>query len=165
MVAAVAALGLFGNLAMGRNGSTYLHAYADSARAQLAMLELARGTVDRGFIPAYETPGVTQIQMLIGAGGYLDGVDRYGSPAFSIPELLAQDPEVRTGADTVLVAADKLALEPAGVDARNRYMRDDRGRSAERSGAARGRRRHRCCARGQGHAARDSARRRSPSAR
>jgi hypothetical protein len=114
---ALAGVALFGNMALLNQGSTYLNAYSQSTRAQLAALDLARGTVDDGFIPAYDTPDVTTIQMLVGAGGYLAGVERYGSPAYSIDELLATDPEVRTGADTVLVAADKLALDPAASTA------------------------------------------------
>lgn len=107
----VVGLAMFGNLAQARSGAVYLNAYSDNARAQLAMLELARDRVNPEFNPAHDAKGSASILLVVGAGGYLAGVDRYGhSPAYTIDELSGRSEEVRHGADDVLVKA--LALRP-----------------------------------------------------
>lgn len=109
---ALAGLSIVSNLAELRYGSKYLRAYSDAARAQLAMIELARDTVAPEFDPAYDSPDASEAQLQLKAGDYLASVDRIGSPAYTIPDLLRRSEDVRHGADGVLIKADRLALEP-----------------------------------------------------
>jgi hypothetical protein len=119
---AVVAFAISANVANLRGAGNYLRAYSDAARAQFAALELARPHGVDTFNPGADTPEVSPVQLLFNAGPYFQGADRYGSIAFSIPELMAQDESVRHGADVVLAEALDVALTPgesaAGSDCR-----------------------------------------------
>jgi hypothetical protein len=76
-------------------------------RARLAALELAEGRVDPAFQPDPQRASPVR------AGPYLSAVADYGSPAYSVEELLAQPPPQREEADGVLLAATGFGLGPA----------------------------------------------------
>ncbi|HSJ16866.1 MAG TPA: hypothetical protein VK920_02085 [Solirubrobacterales bacterium] len=110
---AVTAFSLATNLGVLRNGSVYFKDdYSIPARAQFAMLELARGVAADSFDPAARLP---QAVAPVGAqtATYYELVDRYGSLAFSLDELSRQSEAVRQGADRVLAQALALRLVPA----------------------------------------------------
>lgn len=80
------------------------------------MLELARAHVDPAYQPHRDPDAAPYASIYvggIGAGTYLEGVDRYGSFTFSLDELRAQEELVRQGADATLAGALSLHLEPA----------------------------------------------------
>jgi hypothetical protein len=109
---AVTAFSLATNLAFLRDGGAFFrNEYSSPLRAQFAMLELARDRVDPNFDPKAALPDVSPQRVHTGA--YLAGVDRYGSPAFSLSELERQADGVRHAADQILASALRLRLGPS----------------------------------------------------
>ncbi len=111
---AACALSLVTNLAILRDAGAYFRTFSDTAGAELAMLELSRGTVDPDFDPT-RLPGFISplVQSGARAGTYFTVVDRYGSPALPVSELERKSAVVRENADLVLSSALDLRLEPA----------------------------------------------------
>jgi hypothetical protein len=109
---AAAAFSLATNIALLRDAAAHFRDdYSAPARAQFAMLELARDTVDPAFDPASAVPpDVSPVSSP--AGTYLEVVDRYGSPAFSLAELQRQSDSVRQDADRILASALGVGLTP-----------------------------------------------------
>ena len=109
---AAAAFSLAANLGVLRNGSVYFRDdYSTPARAQFAMLELARGAVADSYDPAARLPPAVA-PVGARAANYYELVDRYGSLALTLDELSRQSEEVRQGADRVLAQALALRLVP-----------------------------------------------------
>jgi hypothetical protein len=109
---AVSALSLATNLLLLRGGaSEFRNAYSAPLRANLAMVELARDQVAPGFDPS---AGVRALSVSSpSAAEYLAASDRYGSLAFSLPELAAQPEPIRQRADQTLARALGIGLEPS----------------------------------------------------
>jgi len=110
---AVATVSLATNLAFLRDaGKLFRNDYSAPARAQLTVIELARDHVD----PAFNTEIALPDESPVGttASVYLDVVDAFGSPAFSVAELERQPESVRQYADRLLAAALPVALEASG---------------------------------------------------
>jgi hypothetical protein len=105
------ALAVAGNLASLREGAAFLRAYANLARAQLAMIELAGPNAVRGFNPAKQSPSVSPPFLNVSADRYLLGVARYGSFADTTDEVRQADGFTRAAADIVLASALGLRLE------------------------------------------------------
>jgi hypothetical protein len=82
------------------------------SRAEFAMLELARGQVEPGYMVSAD-PRVADLggglYLGIPAGAYLDSAEENGSIAYTLGELRQQPEEIRKIADASLVGA--LALE------------------------------------------------------
>lgn len=107
---AVAAFSLATNIALLRDGAGHYRAqHANPARAQFAMLELARDRVDADFDAAVAVPDHAPVRGT--SAEYFAVVDRYGSLAFSLAELERQSEGVRRGADRVLASALDVDLE------------------------------------------------------
>jgi hypothetical protein len=100
-------LALAGNVSRLREGERYYRSYATSLRAQLTAIELARGHVSPSF-----SLGSNHFNEYITAGPYLAAVDRNGSPAYPLAELLRQPGRVRHDADSTLVAALGIGTSP-----------------------------------------------------
>jgi hypothetical protein len=108
---AAAALSIATNLAFLRDGGNqFRDGYSAPTRTQFAMIELAREHVAPEFNPAAAFP--EQARAPSRAQTYLDVVDAYGSPAFSLAEVARQRESVRQFADDVLARALDLHLEP-----------------------------------------------------
>jgi hypothetical protein len=108
------AVSLATNIALLRDGGAYFRdTYSDPVRAQLAMVELARDEVSPDFNPFTAVPEAAPDAITLHTGPYLEAVDRFGSPAFTLSELQRQDDPVRHTADLVLARATGLRLEPA----------------------------------------------------
>ena len=100
-------LALMGGISLlEREHSERWRPYADALRSHLAAIEIAGPAADRQFTvffpPDIKAP----------AGAYLDAADRFGSPAFSEEELIANPRANRPGADLTLAQALNLALAP-----------------------------------------------------
>ena len=106
LVVTVFALGV--NVDEFRGPSQVLRSYANTSKADLTAVELARGHVKPTFAPpdqllfAYLAVG--------GAGPVIDAVDRNGSFGFTLPELRRQPNAVREQADSTLANALRLRL-------------------------------------------------------
>jgi hypothetical protein len=109
---AVSALSLATNLVLLRDGAReFRNAYSAPLRANLAMLELGRDDIRPGFNPR---AGVQALSISsLSAAEYLAASDRYGSLAFSLPELANQPEPIRQRADRTLARALGVGLEPS----------------------------------------------------
>ena len=115
----IAAISLATNIALLRDGSKTLRMQADVARADFTAIELDRGrlgpnlpTIGFGLGGVLRTTGEGDV-----ATGYLAAVRQFGSPAFSLPELRAQDESTRDEADAALADANGISLRPTGPPA------------------------------------------------
>jgi hypothetical protein len=109
---AATAISLATNIAGLRDGAgAFRNYYTTAARAQFAMLELARDHVDPSFDPESAVPEFSPVGSR--AGAYLTVADEYGSLAYSLPELEQQGEGTRQGADQILVRALDLRIEPS----------------------------------------------------
>lgn len=102
--AVVTALVIGPNVVVLENGSDFFDNQTVFTRTDTRAIEIARRTVDPSFQLAPEVAGIPAL-VDITAGKYLEAVDEYGSPAYSLPELEAAAPEARRQADIVLAAA------------------------------------------------------------
>jgi hypothetical protein len=109
---AVSALSLATNLVLLRDGAReFRNAYSAPLRANLAMLELGRDDIRPGFNPR---AGVQALSISpLSAAEYLAASDRYGSLAFSLPELANQPEPIRERADRTLARSLGIELAPS----------------------------------------------------
>jgi hypothetical protein len=98
------------------SSGSYLHQLAlngqvtgNVVRADLAAVEIARDTVDPGFLPDASFSGTGDVY--IPAGLYLAFADDSGSPAFDQAELAAAPEYARAFADRVLARAERLEVD------------------------------------------------------
>ena len=109
---AVAATGLAANLILLRDGVNWFRSeYSPRAKAQFAMLELARERVDPAYDPRYGVPDESVVSTP--AGAYLAAAARYGSPGFALAELAREPEAIRVVADRILAGALEIQLQPA----------------------------------------------------
>ena len=109
-ITVVAGLAVLSNLSYLRQArDSYLHT-TELERAGLGAVEIARDTVEPGFLLKPEL--IETAFVYVEAGRYLEVSDAYGSPAYS-PEELATAPEyARLAADRALGAALRLTFTP-----------------------------------------------------
>lgn len=98
------------NLVPLREGRDFFAKETVLTRADLAAIEIARGTVDPAFSLTPEVAG-TLFLGEVEAGEYLRAVDEYGSPAYSPAELAGAPEQGRRQADLVLAHALPLNIE------------------------------------------------------
>jgi hypothetical protein len=108
VAAGAVALAIGPNLVVLKDGRDLFKLQSVLTRADTAAIEIARRGVNPDFQLTAEiagTPSLVDIQ----AGGYLQAVDEYGSPAYSPAELAAAPEEGRRQADIVLAHALPLS--------------------------------------------------------
>jgi hypothetical protein len=99
------------NLALLRDAGIKFRSYSAQVRAKLAAAELARDHVDPQLNPLQ---GVRELYVLNEpVASYLEVVDSFGSPAFSLDELKRQTEPARASADETLVRAYDLHTQDA----------------------------------------------------
>jgi hypothetical protein len=106
--AVVTAVAVGPNLIVLKQGADYLQQQAVVTRSDTAAIEIARRTID----PAFQLDPVvagTPALVNVFAGPYLEAVDEYGSPAYSVSELESASAEGRRQADIVLSQALPLS--------------------------------------------------------
>jgi hypothetical protein len=113
----VTAISLSANLAQLRNGSAGLRQDSPSKRTELAVLEITEGRLGPRLQIGLMGPVMRQIGQNNVTTGYLEAVREFGSPAFSLPELRAQDELIRQFADADLADSFDLRLEPTAAPA------------------------------------------------
>jgi hypothetical protein len=116
----ITALAVGPNLVVLKDGADYLRAQSVLTRADTAAIEIARRTVAPDFQLTPEVAG-TPVLVNITAAAYLQAVDEYGSPAYSVSELESAAEEGRRQADIVLANALPLtvATTPGGYTPRS----------------------------------------------
>jgi hypothetical protein len=102
--AIVTALAIGPNLVILKNAKPPLEVQSVYTRADTAALEIARNTVDPTLQLNPEIAGTPSL-VNIYAGPYLEAVDEFGSPAYSVSELASAPEEGRRQADVVLANA------------------------------------------------------------
>jgi hypothetical protein len=134
VLAAAVALAVVANLGDLRDAGRLLREQAQSARADLAALELARPAVPPGYIAA-SFPGYPFL--LLEAEPYFEAARQLGSPADSAAELAAAPEPARMTADSELVRIYGVAVEPGGRTAEGDALTVDAvsGGSVSRLGA------------------------------
>jgi hypothetical protein len=105
----VAAVAIASNMINLREGYRVFKPTADTNRAGVTGLELARDSVRPGLVLNPHNSG-TQYFHLVDAGSYLSAADAFGSPAYSEDELRAAPEGVRAAVDRTLVSAERIAL-------------------------------------------------------
>ena len=75
-------------------------------RAQLAALEIARQTVDPGYVLHFDPLGLWSVN----ASSYFSATDAFGSPAFSESELASAPAGAQLNADRALVSALRVKM-------------------------------------------------------
>lgn len=116
IAAVVAAFAVVSNIGALRDGQRFLEAQSNTARAELAALELAREGVDPAFGLTPEVAGTPYLAP-IAAGPYFAAIDRWGSPVDSPADLEVASEADRARADTMLAAALGAALRPVATGA------------------------------------------------
>jgi len=102
--AVVTALAIGPNLIVLENGSDFFDSQTVYTRADTAGIEIASRTVDPEFQLTPEVAGAPAL-VNIYAGPYLEAVEEFGSPAYSLSELEAASPAVRAQLDVLLSEA------------------------------------------------------------
>jgi len=106
--AVVTALAVGPNLVVLKTGAGELKEQAVLTRSEGAAIEIAQRTVDPNFELTPDVAGTASL-VNIYAGKYLQAVDEYGSPAYSLAELVAAPEKGRRQADVVLAKALPLS--------------------------------------------------------
>jgi hypothetical protein len=106
---AACAVSLATNVSLLRESTRHFRTGSTVTQAEFTMVELARNRVD----PAFDAADAVSWSQLpvIDAGAYLGIVDRYGSLALPMSELVRETEGIRETADQVLTAALALRLE------------------------------------------------------
>lgn len=112
LVVAVAAA-VLSNAGTMRDAGRYLRSQAEAARADLAALELARDSLEPGYVAA-NFPGRPFISLR--AEPYLAAAKDYGSPAYSPAELASAPEPVRRVADAELVRIHAVGFRSSRAD-------------------------------------------------
>jgi hypothetical protein len=108
-------LALMANVAELRAGGHVFSAEGETNRATLAALELSREHVESEFRVEDETTLHSHADMLFPAWAYFEAAEKFGSPAYSLPELEATGEQAREAADEELVRAYEIAPKPTRV--------------------------------------------------
>lgn len=101
----------FGNLPQFREGRQTLDLYKKEARAEMAVTQLAGRNGNQYFSPNIHAAAFSPRGLWAVTGPWREVVDRYGSAAYSIPELRGEAETVRERADIVAVKALELRIE------------------------------------------------------
>ncbi len=94
---------LVSNIGLLHDGYTVFKPQSDAGRAQLAAVEIARGTVRDDF-------AFSLLLQVIDAASYFSAIDAFGSPAMTEEELASSADEIRGAADLTLAPALRLRL-------------------------------------------------------
>lgn len=99
---------VLGNVAFLHESYKSYLATSQLERADLAAMEIARDTVEPGFVLDEKIADTGYVH--IEAGPYLSARDAFGSPAYGLAELAASPAPARLAADKVLAAALRIRL-------------------------------------------------------
>jgi hypothetical protein len=109
VLAALAVIAVVSNVDVLRAGGGYLRQIAKVTNADVAALDLGRGSIPPGYIAAH-LPDYPFVQMT--AGSYFAAERALGTPADSIDELAHAPANAQTVADTELIGERAIVLSP-----------------------------------------------------
>lgn len=112
-VLAVAGIAVLSNLPRFREGRQILDAYAQQARADMAVMELVGADAPPDFNPSVNAADVAPSALTLGVGSYLTVVGRYGSPALPPSDLPRQSEVIRERADALAARLLGVGVAPA----------------------------------------------------
>jgi hypothetical protein len=108
-IAVLALVAIVSNVGVLRGGGAYLRLVGASTNADVAAVNLGRGSIPSGYIathlPDYPFVAIT-------AGALFAAEDALGTPADSIPELVRAPAGARTTADNELIGERAIVLSP-----------------------------------------------------
>ncbi|MGB7589462.1 MAG: hypothetical protein WBM00_12230 [Solirubrobacterales bacterium] len=132
----VAAIGLTvvavaGNLARFKEGRDILAEYSPPAKAAITVMVLGGSDISPDFNAAADAPEAfaTDRAVYFGAGSIQQLSAKFGSPGYTIPELLSQSESVRRSADIVAAHALRIHTEPVGASGGVCHPRRGKGES------------------------------------
>ena len=108
-LAALALIALVSNIGMLRSGGAYLREVGAATNADVAALDLGRGSIPSGYI-ATQLPDYPFVS--ITSGSYFAAQDALGTPADSVAELAHAPAGARTTADNELIGERAIVLSP-----------------------------------------------------
>jgi hypothetical protein len=108
---ATVALSVISNLNFLDQSAASYEGTSDLIKADLGAVDIARDTVDPGFVLTEEIAGTPYVH--VAAGNYLTAVDQFGSPGDTPEEIAAAPEDARAAADRVLAGALGLHVTPA----------------------------------------------------
>lgn len=112
LVLAVAMAGIVGNLPRFKEGRDGIVLHSTRGRAYTTVMDLAGANANPNFVPAVDAPEVATAGVLyFSVAQYFELASRYDTFAYSLPELMSQDEEVRDGADVIAVDILRLHLK------------------------------------------------------
>ena len=109
--AAVVAFAVLSNLSFLDQAAKSYEATSDLIGADLGAIEIARDTVDPGFVLTDELAGTAYVH--VPAGSFFAAADQFGSPADTPAEMATAPEPAREAADRVLAGALGVAVVPA----------------------------------------------------
>jgi hypothetical protein len=111
----VAAAAIAPNIYLLHGAYTSYRGTSQLEKADLGALEIARGTVEPGFVLEENVADTGYVH--VDAGSYFSAVDEFGSPAYSPNELQDASGPARFAADKVLFSALRAGVEPMPASA------------------------------------------------
>jgi hypothetical protein len=113
IASALVVAALVGNAARFHDSRQFMVDYSTHAQADMAVIELAGKKGDQALTPNLGLPYAVSSGLVLNSGPWLLVVERYGSVAYSVPELRRQAEDVRVEADRVAVRSLRLRLDAA----------------------------------------------------
>ncbi len=113
--AAVIAFAVLSNLSFLNQAAKSYAATSDLIGADLGAIEIARDTVDPGFVLTEDLAGTGYVH--VPAGSFFAAADQFGSPADTAAEIAIAPEPAREAADRVLAGALGVAVVPAQAPA------------------------------------------------
>jgi len=115
LIAVVLVCSVAVNFASLHDGGLFFSQISTLDRADLAALQIARGTVGSDFVPVAPAFGATNALLhldRVRAGRYFAFTQRYGSPADTDRDLTGAPESARLVADGLLMRAERVRLQP-----------------------------------------------------
>jgi hypothetical protein len=107
----IAALAIFSNLGVMKQGAEYLRGQAELTKTALGVMDIARPAINPAYGPTSEEIG-TGTLVDVHAGPYYEAAEKYGSPAWGPSEIAAAGEPTRHDADVSLASAEQLKVTP-----------------------------------------------------
>jgi hypothetical protein len=108
---AVAAVAIFSNLGVMKQGAEYLRGQAVLTKTALGVMDIARPVINPAYAPQANEIGTGTV-VEIHAAFYFEAADKYGSPAWGPSQIAAAGEPTRHDADVSLASAEELKATP-----------------------------------------------------
>jgi hypothetical protein len=109
----VAAVAIFSNLGLLKQGAEYLRGQAVSTKTALGIMDIARPVINPAYAPQAGEIG-TGAMIEVHAAFYFQLEDEYGTPGWSASQIAGATEPTRHDADVSLASAEGLKVTPGG---------------------------------------------------